>query len=184
MSVKPVVQDVMKLIPRLSHSERLEVMKRLKALDSLEGKSSVVEEDPGDDWLLFGIISVIRERGLSLSIPPRVGMVKLREFKTYNSVSPRIREGLQKAVGTINKTELHSLGIVVARALAAHLAKFTPVSFRTMLRFVGQAPDAIEKAFPGYIQAGMLRMVIQRQGKVGTVPIASVPAENQGPAAT
>jgi hypothetical protein len=91
---------------------------------------------PDQDWLLQGILSAIRERGMGQMIPPNFRIKSVKSFGEYETQADRVRELLSDAIPEMSLIEQRSLGVLVARALATYLSKFTDVNLHNMLFYV------------------------------------------------
>ena len=108
------------------------------------------------DWLLYGFQSELKARGLGATIPSAFRIKSMRSFKAYGPKSEKIREALELAVPDLSMPEQVALGIIVARALANYISAWTELSLESMLHNVGRTMEALDSAFPGYLDAGML----------------------------
>lgn len=108
----------------------------------------------GSDWLLRGIGDELHRRGLSGS--GKIPAQKLRA--DWDEVSARMQADLLHALGDKGDRSTGALGALTARVLADWLAAGrVPISPKTMLQNVEKVFTALDEAFPGYVQAGMLR---------------------------
>ena len=162
-------QQVIGLLSSLSRSELDEVRKR--AAFFLQHKAvqrAVVEQE---DWLLEGVLTELERRGRYSNR----GQFKLKNTGTFAGVSTKlaeVRRLLEKAAPNISPSQKKYLGEVVAEELANYLS--TPylvdgkivvreLSINSMLSNIHLAPEAIDRAFPGYMAAGMLGLVVRYQ---------------------
>lgn len=165
--------DIISTLPRLSAEQLEEVRKRISALQALSGKTAgKIEAAPIQaadefDYLLEGVLEEIRARGLGPTIPGGFRIRKLKSFANYSEKSGRIKELLAKNLGPgIKRAEYRALGLILARSLARSLEVWTEISLDTMLRNIDKIPDALDQAFPGYLNSGLLHMLLKTQRKV------------------
>lgn len=112
------------------------------------------------DWLLDGIITVLRERGVGHMIPPNFRIRKANSYQGYETQADRVRMVLNEAIPNMNVTEQRSIGVHAARALADYISGWSEVSYDTMLRNVAKIPEALDASFPGYLDSGMLKFLL------------------------
>jgi hypothetical protein len=115
-----------------------------------------------EDWILQGILQVLRERGLGASIPPNFRIKKSRSFAGFETSCSRIRELLEQAIPNMTVSEQRGIGILSARALADYIQSWggEPPSLDSLLRHVGQVPSALNECYPGYLESGMLKFIL------------------------
>lgn len=116
-----------------------------------------------EDWLLTGIMIVLRERGMGHMIPPNFRIKNNKSFAEYETQADRVRELLSDAIPDMTLVEQKSLGVICARALADYLSGFTEVGLHNMLFYVARIPEALDNAFPNYLASGTLSFVIRRR---------------------
>jgi hypothetical protein len=74
-----------------------------------------------------------------------------------------VRLLLSDAIPDMTVTEQKALGVIVARALASYLTKFTEISLHNMLFYVARIPEAVDDAFPDYLASGTLGFLIRHR---------------------
>lgn len=156
----PHLSEVLKRLPLLSAAELLQVQQRIVALGCLTVQAVAAPKD--FDWLLAGITSELRQRGLWAQkvIPARI--VPSR----YKEEAPLIRsyllEGWSPTPNAPRANELTILGTLAANALAERLRRAqVPVSVKTLLNNVDKVPAALDDAFPGYWSNKLLRFCVR-----------------------
>lgn len=151
-------QDLLAKLPGLSADELKQVKARVDALLSLAGAADPAYDD---DWLTAGLFSELERRGLLSSKAPRQRLLKSVATKAFYTKSAELRRLLTDRAGaTLNTAELYALGRVAARALADSFYN-TPVALKTLMMNIDKVPAALDAAYPGYLEAGLLRMVIR-----------------------
>jgi len=148
----PPLKAVLDNLPKLSNAELNSVRQRLSFLLGGEGKAKPVT----NDWLLEGITSELRRRGLWMKAYP---LPQKLMPDGYADKAAFVREYLIKGCGAdrLKSVELLVLGQVATGALADYLKRAkTPVSPKTLLSNVDKIPAALDAAFPGYWTAGAL----------------------------
>lgn len=157
-------KQVLISLPRMDNTQLLEVSKRARALASAgPGAPDRVVSLEEDDWLLDGIFGELTARGLGKTLPTKFRIKSNRSFASYAEKSERVRVWATEQIPHMRKAEKYAFGILAARVLARKLSLFTEVNLQSMLNFVHLVPEAIEDAFPGYVSAGWLLMVIRER---------------------
>jgi hypothetical protein len=127
----------------------------------LAGTATTGSPRPADepDWLVRGIEDELRRRGL-------LGTGKLPATKlvpAWAATSAAVRADLRRAVERTRpwRHPWAALGRAAARALASWLvAAHIPVTPRTMLLNADKTLLALDAAFPGYVEAGLLHCAL------------------------
>ena len=147
--------EILTSLPRLSPEELSEVRQRVTALSSLDG--IVVT----DDWLLQGIVQVITDRGLGDTVPARFRITNRRQFHGYLDKAEKVRNTVLQAFPEARKIDKISLGRLLAQSLATRIEEFRSLSLNAMLQHVDLALPALDQSFPGYLQAGFLKILVR-----------------------
>ena len=150
------------LLPTLTPAELEQVRLRVGFLGEPGGEpvAGRPARDDDHDWLLRGIEDELRRRGL-LGATARLPAAKL--VPTWAKISLAVRADLDRAVarGGRWRHPQVALGRCVARALASWLvAGRIRVTPRTMLQNVDKIMVALDDAFPGYVEAGLLHCAL------------------------
>lgn len=162
------VQKMIGQLPRLSSDDRRKLRAALDFVDRRNPTGSAVKfEKSSDDWILPGIERELRRRGLFTGSLNRARLARLAPNYHQDAAEfcTRYRKKLNKIM-PLKNVQLIALGHVFARALADYLRETLPaevsVGPQTVLRNVSKIPDAIEASFPGYLQAGMVLLLINK----------------------
>lgn len=133
-------------------------------LSHLIGNASTGQQS---DWILDGILTVLQERGLGETIPPHFAIRKTKSFSGYETQADRVRRLLDNAMPDMSLTEHKLMGILAARSLADYISSWSEdnneVTLARLLQHVSQIPTALNRAFPGYIESGVLTFLLRRQ---------------------
>lgn len=156
---KKSLDEILKLLPELSKVELSTVRNHCSGLISI-GKEKPSISEIRQDWLLEGILQELRSRGLGETIPSEFFIRNKSSFGNYAERSEKIRKLVGNAIGN-SSVDLLALGRVLGRLLAQRVNSFAPISLETLLRNVGMIPEAIDAAYPGYLAAGMLPMLVR-----------------------
>jgi hypothetical protein len=149
---------VVEFLPKMSKSQLTELRRRILPLIGAKEEGGVANRD----WLLDGILEVVKERGLGHMIPPNFRVRKTSSFSGYETQADRVRLMLTTAIPDMTVTDERAIGVIVVRALADYISSWSEVSFDSLLRNVSKIPDAIDAAFPGYLASGMLPFLLRR----------------------
>ena len=154
-------RQVLKLIRDLSDDEAREVLGHLKArLQFTNGHEAAPRGPQADDWLLDGIRTVLVSRGhLATTWKPSRELIR-RAAPNYEVDSSLTRATLAQHLVDPHPVVLKALGRVAASTLADWLC--VPVSLRTMLTNVSHVPEAFDAAFPGYLAAGLVHLILPK----------------------
>lgn len=112
-----------------------------------------------DDWVLMGICDYMRSNQLDLA-----GVQQLtsgKHYDTYKEKLPSLHRYLKSAGNKNVQRALLRLGIGLLHfdLVAIGLA----VSSRLLMAHIHRVPGVINRAFPGYAQAGLLSMIIRSE---------------------
>lgn len=154
--------EVIKLLPKLTPEELQKVHVRVKGYLSVAGGATgrVTSDTPNfhnndHDWLMDGIYSELRRRGL---LGEKQRLPKSVIPSTYEAKAAGVRMLLLSYQKDKSGRLCAALGQTAARALAEYIEldlKFT-VSPKMMFMLVDKIPVALDTAFPGYLTAGLL----------------------------
>lgn len=151
------LDHVLSMLPDLTPDELEEVRRRVVALSSI----GETDKDVDEDWLLFGIKEVLEARGLGQTVPPHFTVRNRRQFHGYMNKSEKVRQVLTKALPDMTKIERLKLARIMAECLADYLSNYRNVTLNTMLGNTDLMIQALDAAFPGYLSAGMVRVVLR-----------------------
>ncbi len=152
MSNKLTYSQVKQAIPDLNEREIKDLYNRCKALIK-------IDTTPDDDWLLEGVIQELRNQGIYV---PAFSKIKtLPTYAAYAEKSEQLRTILERQ-GISSKLEKRQLAAITAKCLIEYLRSFTDVSLHTMMAHIDNIPQALERAFPGYLRANMLMFLLKK----------------------
>lgn len=150
-------------LTQLTTGQVMDVKRRLLVLfPATQTLESPTNLNINDDWLLNGILTTLRQRGLGATTPPPARIKYLTSFKAYSTNCQFVKALLEEQMPGLSKNELRALGILTARALSHYLESWTEVTLDIMLINIRRAVDALEQAFPGYVTSGMLKHIINK----------------------
>lgn len=143
--------EILELLKDLTPEER----KRLRHELSKPYKQDSYAKEP--DWLLEGMINECYHRGLwskDLVFDPP---------KAYVEQAEVIKADLLVRVGkNISYRDKLKLGQTMAQCLIYYLGKEAPISLKYLCNSVGHVLPAVERSFPGYMRADLLKHVIRK----------------------
>lgn len=109
---------------------------------------------PSQTYLLEGLAFELRRRGLLGSREP---LPTRYAAATFPATEAGVRGCLERRLPPLSATDCVALGRLAARCLADYLLRAkVPLSPRSMMNTVRQVPVAIDMAYPGYLEAGLL----------------------------
>jgi hypothetical protein len=151
-------EEVVRRLPKLTQAELSQVRGRCALL--LQSKIAPVPALADEDWLLEGITTELHNIGIYVNTSFRVK--KSHSFKGYLTKSEEVRKLLLEAAPGITLTERHYLGQIAARELIRYIT-WQDTSLNSLLDHIHCVPNALEKAFPGYLQSRNLRIIVQHK---------------------
>lgn len=156
------LQQIISILPHLSKDDLTRIQHAVGSLLSLGGYAVREEVHGTPDPLLFVISEVLQSKGLEFC-----SVFELRRSRAYKKFQHEIAPSIDRfldAQGNLTKLEKNQILHVGVRLLIDDLQSWhAGVSGRDILRFMHKLPMLINKAFPGYAQCGMLRMIIQKE---------------------
>jgi len=159
------LETIQKLLFQLEDSDLEELAQRIQALRQFRNP----EVDPAD-YLLDGMIAEAGRRGLGPTVPPNFRLKSHKSFRSYISVSKRMRAMLEENCPGMNELEKGVAGRFCARILGEYLEekRYVSVTFFSLLEHIGSLPEAIDDGFPGYLanrSFGFLIKSLMRGGR-------------------
>ncbi len=150
------LSDALKLLPSLKTADLKQIKARVDALLKL-----TPAEKNDDNWIALGIVCEMRRRGL-LSEATAHRCYKMSD-SIFLAKSGDVWDLLMSSVGAeLKAAEKLLLGRIAARVLADLLVESqSGLSVQRMFWNVDRIPEAIEAGFPGYLESGMLRMLVR-----------------------
>lgn len=158
-----IARQILTSIPKLQFRDIPKIKQALNALEALGG--SGIQEGESPDWLLLGIALYLTKRGTLSGKNAIYQLQKRRAYKQY-------REKLPAVMGYLSRIEVHigsstrarpQLAFLAARALADLMTDWKVFGVTTMLSQIDKIPEALERAYPGYIAAGLFGFVLNRE---------------------
>jgi hypothetical protein len=148
------LDSIIRQLGGLSDSERLQLLNRLKALQSL-GNS----EMGSDTQFVLGAISdLLRSHGIEFASP---GVLVRQADHQFEGKLPDLMAFLSQAHPT--RAGQRALLMVALDLLYRDIAdRGLPVAAGVLLRHVHRIPATLNKHFPGYARAGMLGWIVDR----------------------
>ena len=135
-------------------------------------ESSVVAETTAPDHRsdLEEFYSVVTRwfKTRHMDMPPALGILRSRSSNTYRELADanvRFRSWLWSALGERpNKAERMSFLYFALDLLGEYMTRSdVAMSLPVIARNLDKTPGLIEAQFPGYIRAGLLRLIVTRQ---------------------
>ena len=153
--------QVVALLPKLSTKELEEVYIALKFTQTLSGAAR--EPDLVSDWMLSGIVSYLVKKAL---MPAEGSIWSLRHRTAYKQYLSKLPAFMVFAVKLMQQVGMGArqrpqFAFVCASALGDWLTSRNIFSVSAMLSQIDKVPEALDEAFPGYVQAGLFGFVMQ-----------------------
>ena len=151
---KGPLSQVQELLPKLNPSELAQVA----ALVQVRMGATAEPVGARDDWLLEGIYTELRTRGL---FQGRLPIEQLKKTApNYERDSRKLQEHFAPVLADLNAVQCAAFWRVAAGALAEYLLHTAPIGPRRLLGNVHRIPEAFEASFPGYLASGLVPMVV------------------------
>lgn len=155
-------QVIVEQLTLLSEKQKSELMARLRALNVKEVGLGPQSQNH-DDWLLAGIAYEAHRRG-------KIARPDVRLFNHFPTL-PAYKKKAVDAKAIIlrgfgikpDSALLDAAGRIVARCLFDHLKNKEPF---VVIASVDRVGEVIEACFPGYMESGLLQVVLQ-SGMIG-----------------
>ena len=153
MSASEILTAIDRAGSSLTRGEIEQIQQRCRYwLQRKTASARVTLED--EDWLLAGLLTELRRRGLD-------NRDQFRPNASFTTQSARVREMLDQLAPGLTLVERRYLGEVAARALADYINRFRDLNIGTLTQMVSSVPTALDRSFPGYIAAGMLPVLVR-----------------------
>jgi hypothetical protein len=145
------------LLPHLSPVQAGQVRDRINFLFPVDAKSS------GPSWLLEGIYLELRRRGLMGRSSPPLSVLKSFD-KDVQLKLTGAEAFLIEHIGDMTPPQKLRAATIAAEVLCNMLSgNGRSLSLRMVVVNLGNLPLALDRAFPGYAQAGLLGMLLSRK---------------------
>jgi hypothetical protein len=148
----------------LTSEELGELRSHIAALLSLGPSSAdgILSATNHDDWVLMGIADYMRSNQLDLA-----GVAQLtsgKHYDTFKTKLPGLHAYLKKSGNKTQQRAILKLGIGLLHHDLANIG--LAVSSRLIMSHIHRLPGVINRAFPGYAQAGRLHMLFRSENDV------------------
>lgn len=155
--------DIIAALPALSAVDLAKIKARVQILLKLgAGGEAPTKDELNHDFLLDGIESVLKSRGLLTRLPLPSRRSSIQAFAQYAKKRPELVGFLEPTIAPLQKRELMVLGTIMASALAAYIQQYLPVNLSTMLVSIDKLPEAFEHSFPGYIRNRLVQWLLMQ----------------------
>lgn len=160
-----LVDDILRQLPNLSNEELVRVSSACKALGSLPSDGEVrsaptVGVDSDVTLVLDALVSFLNDKGLEFS--SRKQLSSSRMFKSFSAKVPAVMVYARSVARSRNSLRAFfrlSFALLYEDILTMNVA----VSSVTLMSHVHRIPAVINKAFPGYAQAGVLNWITRKK---------------------
>lgn len=155
---KQDLDRLLRLLPALTAQEKAQAATQLKALTQFDQAAS-----PGsnidEDLVLESVHEVLANRGVDFT-PPSIMRRRSRGFTVFQKKLPAIMQFIRQA--TNSRQQERWLLCKGVEALYDHLVGLNvPVSHATILRNIHSVPAVINRAYPGYVECGLLSWAVR-----------------------
>ena len=151
--------NVMKALPTFSQKELTEIRTHCQFL--LQQFRNDTKPIDNEDWLMLGFISELERLGLYVPVNIKNSQ---RSNAGYTTVSTEVRRLLELAAPGLDAVQKRSLGQIAAKALVDYIQSWRDpieLSLPNLLLHARQVPVAIDRAYPGYLEAQLLGLTVR-----------------------
>ena len=120
---------------------------------------TILSASSHDDWVLMGIVDYMRSSQIDLA-----GVQQLtsgKHYDTFKGKLPALHAYLKKVGNRTAQRALLRLGIGLLHHDVVNMG--LAISSRLLMAHIHRIPGVINRAFPGYAQAGLLHMIIRSE---------------------
>lgn len=150
------LQDIQSSLLGLTRDELIELQKTIRLM--LRRKETKDDED----WLLPSLLQEIKDRGLSFTIPQYFKIKTDKSYRGYVSKSAKVRAALSKRLPNLKLVEKYALAHLCATFLADYVEEIYGIlNLDILLWNVEKIPEALDRSFPGYLQSGLLHVILR-----------------------
>jgi hypothetical protein len=167
------LEEVLAALGTFSYEEKAQLAGHLQQLRVGEGKSvkamsrgekAEAKEPLRDDWLLKGIAWEAHRRG-KLAHPDAGAFLGTDGYKAYKKKAADAKALLLSGFkAPPSGRDLETLGCIAARCLFEHLRYIQGLPVGTVLANVDKIGVAVDAAFPGYVQMGIMSVLLSSAG--------------------
>jgi hypothetical protein len=145
-------EHVKETLPKLTQTQLKDLSNRCKALLSRS------DEKVDEDWILEGLITELRLQGISV---PSIAKIKsASHYPSYAAKSQDLRTSLETKY-KLTKIQKRQLSKICIKCLIEHVRGFSDVSLWTLSNHIDEIPQALDKAFPGYLSSNLLMFLLK-----------------------
>lgn len=168
-TLSPKMAAVLQSLTSLGVSDLDEVVKRAHTLRSALGARpdqgpALVPPQMTDDWVLAGIYDALAKMDRKFLCVPYAKLAAQRVYRDYYSaLAPNIMKALESKLPTMSPPEKIYMGRLFGGLFLAYvLERGGGDTLNGLLYRIDQYVGAIDNAFPGYIDSGLLPMLLQQ----------------------
>lgn len=165
-------QQILGLLPKLKTAELGEIAIALKALAAMDNISSVMPSGTPiarGDYLIESIAQHLAQLSLIFEGSRAVSQLQhTTAYGPYKNKRPDLEpflDRLARSLGTKGNRHMPQITFLCAVALADFLKARNILSVGAMLTQIDKIPEALDSAFPGYIEAGMFGFILMNTRK-------------------
>lgn len=158
------VESILQLLPQLKDAELKQIADRIaitlgKNIIRLSDDARYVQNDP----FVSALLEQLRARFGNDATLNSFAVTKTKAWERYLKT---IRTGVESwgARNTVGFSKLEQTAFwkICARAQLDYVGTFTETNIRTALWYAGDIAEAFDRAFPGYLEAGLVRLLVRK----------------------
>lgn len=165
VAISVELDAVLKAMTTLSQPELLTVEKRARVLQGLLGPKPLTSDAPQEaDWLMDGIYFALTARGEASLIVPQHQIRMQKGYDYYELHAPRLREGLAHYLPGARPNELLLFGRLIGDVFVSYVSdRYKTHTLHALMTKIDMVPAAIDKAFPSYLENGLLPALLKNR---------------------
>jgi len=155
------LQTILTLVPKLTPAECAQVASAMKAAGVLGPVKAVADEGTSDElWVLQSITKWMQDRAFDLS-----GIEQLKKTAGYKSFREKVPPVVSyiRRIGKDRNTQRAFLNIGIELLHEDLITITIAATSRTMMLHSHRIPAVLNRAFPGYLQAGLMHMILRKR---------------------
>lgn len=169
-----IKDQIISMLPKLNPKELGDIAVAVKALCAIDGlKNNVVPQgtEAADDKLLDAIAQCLIAQGLvDRSSHAAYHLTRRNAYQSYRPKRAEVGMfiiRLAESLGTRGNRYMPQICFLCAESLADLLKHRNILSPSTMLSQIDKIPEALDAAFPGYVESGLFGFLLLNAGKAG-----------------
>jgi hypothetical protein len=157
MQVVPSVTAIVSYLEQLSPQDLNTVYRRAAALRAITRSPHDIQDR---DWLFDGFVRATRSRGYPVNMAT---VQNATWYRAYRDAAPEVLSTLEDAAPGLDLSQKQALGLILGRVYGNYLQDVLnlPPVLRILCLNLNELGGAIDRAFPGYLEARILHILVR-----------------------